>query len=150
MIFRAGNLLKASAEDWRDSNVDYLTRSTGYGSLEIWIRNLRQGIIFQQTFAASDGCTKSDWTGSSITIAGGYVWQDVYAEANKRNVVVVGGGDPVRVSQDVQKLISAPKLINTVERWLYRRVGSRWRSFSCFPRLRFGSRSDFRSESGSC
>jgi hypothetical protein len=73
-------------------------RSTGYGSVEVWIRHLRQGITFQETYAASDQCAKSGWAGSSFTIGGGYVWGDVYAEANKRDVVVVGGGDPVTTS----------------------------------------------------
>lgn len=43
---------------------------------------------------ASDKCTKSSWTGSAFTIAGGYVWSDVYTQATARNVIVVGGGDP--------------------------------------------------------
>jgi hypothetical protein len=34
---------------------------------------------------------------SAIKIAGGYVWGDVYAVANKENVVVVEGGDPVSI-----------------------------------------------------
>ncbi|KAA8567448.1 hypothetical protein EYC84_010461 [Monilinia fructicola] len=58
----------------RNTGHDLLGRSTGYGSLEVWIRYLRQGSAFR--------------------IAGGYVWEDVYAEAMKRNVIVVGGGDP--------------------------------------------------------
>jgi hypothetical protein len=69
-------------------------RSTGYGSLQVWIRHLRQGITFQKTYQASDKCTKCSWTGSAFTIAGGYVWAEVYAEATAQNVIVVGGGDP--------------------------------------------------------
>ncbi|KAF7913028.1 uncharacterized protein EAF01_002049 [Botrytis porri] len=72
-----------------------LRGSTGYGSLEVWIRYLRQGIIFQDTYLPSDDCKSSKWEGSAFKIAGGYVWEDVYAEATKRNVIVVGGGDPV-------------------------------------------------------
>lgn len=72
-----------------------LNRSTGYGSLEIWIRYLRQGIVFQNIYSPSDGCKSSNWKGSAFKIAGGYVWGDVYAEATKQNMIVVGGGDPV-------------------------------------------------------
>lgn len=78
----------------RSTGHDLLGRSTGYGSLEIWIRYLEQGIVFQDTYSPSDGCKSSNWEGSAFKIAGGYVWEDVYAEATKRNVIVVGGGDP--------------------------------------------------------
>ncbi|KAL2069926.1 hypothetical protein VTL71DRAFT_14605 [Oculimacula yallundae] len=78
----------------RNTGHDILGRSTGYGSLEVWIRHLRQGIQFQKRYIASDRSTESGWTGSAFFIGGGYVWGDVYAEANKRNVVVVGGGNP--------------------------------------------------------
>jgi hypothetical protein len=71
------------------------SRSTGYGSLEVWIRYLRQGITYQETYSASNKCTKSNWQGGSITIAGGYVWSDAYEVSNQQNVVIVGGGDPV-------------------------------------------------------
>ncbi|KAI9644613.1 hypothetical protein NHQ30_006635 [Ciborinia camelliae] len=78
----------------RNTGHDLLGRSTGYGSLEVWIRYLRQGIIFQNTYSSSDGCKSSNWEGSAFKIAGGYAWEDVYAEATKQNVIVVGGGDP--------------------------------------------------------
>ena len=71
------------------------SRSTGYGSLEVWIRYLRQGVTYQETYSASNKCTKSNWQGGSITIAGGYVWSDAYEVSNQENVVIVGGGDPV-------------------------------------------------------
>lgn len=29
-------------------------------------------------------------------IGGGYTWEDIYSEAASRNVIVVGGGTPVR------------------------------------------------------
>jgi hypothetical protein len=73
----------------------FKSRSTGYGSLQVWIRHLRQGITFQKIYVASDKCSKSGWTGSAFKVAGGYVWGEVYSEAAKNNVVVVGGGDPV-------------------------------------------------------
>jgi FAD/FMN-containing dehydrogenase len=77
----------------RNTGHDLLGRSTGYGSLEVWIRFLREGITFQNRYSASDGC-QSPWNGSSFTIGGSYVWGDVYTEAEKNNVIVVGGGDP--------------------------------------------------------
>ena len=72
------------------------SRSTGFGSLQVWIRYLRNGIDFQQEYQPSVHCTGSGWTGSAFTIGGGYTWEDVYPEAAARNVVVVGGGTPVR------------------------------------------------------
>ena len=73
-------------------------RSTGGSSLEIWLRHLGEGISFQKTYQASNGCKKSNWTGSAFFIGGGYVWNDVYTIAAANNVVVVGGGDPVCLS----------------------------------------------------
>ena len=70
-------------------------RSTGYGSIQVWIRYLRKGINFQEMYQPSDQCTKSNWTGSAFFIGGGYTWEDVYPEAASRNVIVVGGGTPV-------------------------------------------------------
>ncbi|KAL8925372.1 MAG: hypothetical protein Q9172_002252 [Xanthocarpia lactea] len=69
-------------------------RSTGYGSLQIWIKYLRTGIAFQETFAPSFSCSKSTWNGSAFEIGGGYAWSDVLGEAANRDVVVVGGGTP--------------------------------------------------------
>lgn len=84
---------------WLTGYLDAVFRSTGFGSLEIWIRHLRKGITFQQTYTPSRGeCLQNAWTGSAFVIGGGYVWGDVYAAANARNLVVVGGGDPVRES----------------------------------------------------
>ena len=71
-------------------------RSTGFGSLQVWIRYLRNGITFQQEYQPPGQCAGSGWTGSAFTIGGGYTWEDVYPEAAARNVVVVGGGTPVR------------------------------------------------------
>ncbi|KAM3075971.1 hypothetical protein ACMFMG_006516 [Clarireedia jacksonii] len=78
----------------RNTGHDGLGRSTGYGSLELWIRYFRQGIIFQQRYTSSNNCRKTVWNGSAFKIAGGYIWEEVYAEAEKRNVIVVGGSDP--------------------------------------------------------
>lgn len=73
-------------------------RSTGYGSLQIWMRHLRKGITHQETFKPSSPCARCDWNGAAVTVAGGYVWDDVYEEAFARGLIVVGGGDPVRSS----------------------------------------------------
>ncbi|KAI4267103.1 MAG: hypothetical protein L6R38_008405, partial [Xanthoria sp. 2 TBL-2021] len=78
----------------RDTGHDLLRRSTGYGSLQIWIRYLRTGIVFQQTFTPSNRCSKSTWKGSAFRIGGGYTWSDVLDEAAARGVIVVGGGTP--------------------------------------------------------
>ena len=71
---------------------DLLGRSDGYGGLEIWLRYFRNGINFQNTYTASNKCTKSGWTGSAIQIDGAYQWRDVYKIAKQNNVIVVGGG----------------------------------------------------------
>ena len=73
---------------------DLLGRSDGYGSIELWLHNFRNGIDFQPTYAASNKCSKSGWKGSATKINGAYRWGDVYAVAKKNNVVVVGGGAP--------------------------------------------------------
>ncbi len=70
-------------------------RSTGYGSLQVWIRYLRTGITFEEQYTPSHHCRKSTWSGSAFTVGGGYTWEDLYPEAASRNVVVVGGGTPV-------------------------------------------------------
>lgn len=72
-----------------------LYRSTGYGSLQVWIRYLRTGITFQETYRPSCAVSSSTWKGSAFVIGGGYTWEDVYSEAASRNVIVVGGGTPV-------------------------------------------------------
>ncbi|KAL8704762.1 MAG: hypothetical protein Q9201_002109 [Fulgogasparrea decipioides] len=78
----------------RDTGHDLLRRSTGYGSLQIWIKYVRQGIDYQGTFIHTQKCSKSTWTGSAFRIGGGYTWSDVLGEAASRGVIVVGGGTP--------------------------------------------------------
>ncbi|KAL8950369.1 MAG: hypothetical protein Q9222_003586 [Ikaeria aurantiellina] len=78
----------------RDTGHDILRRSTGYGSLQIWIKYLQKGIQFQETFASPGKCSKSSWKGSAFVIGGGYIWSDILGEAAQRGVVVVGGGTP--------------------------------------------------------
>ena len=78
----------------KNTGHDILGRSEGSGSLEIWIRHLRTGIKFQETFRSTTAGQVSNWTGSAFTIGGGYTWGDVYQEAKANNVLVVGGGTP--------------------------------------------------------
>ncbi|RDW76897.1 isoamyl alcohol oxidase [Aspergillus mulundensis] len=78
----------------RNTGHDLLGKSAGYGSLQIWVRYLRKGIEYQGSFKPSRSCPLSDWTGSAFTVAGGYVWDELYQEAFARNLIVVGGGDP--------------------------------------------------------
>lgn len=76
----------------KDTGHDILGRSTGYGSLEIWIRHLRTGLTFLPKYEPT--CGDINWTGSAFTVGGGYTWEDVYPLAQANNVVVVGGGTP--------------------------------------------------------
>ena len=74
----------------RDTGHDLLGRSAGYGSLQVWMRYVRTGIVYHEHFEQAG----SSWNGSAFTIGGGYVWSDVYPEASKRGLIVVGGGTP--------------------------------------------------------
>ncbi|CEL05041.1 Putative Isoamyl alcohol oxidase (AFU_orthologue; AFUA_3G07410) [Aspergillus calidoustus] len=78
----------------RNTGHDLLGKSLGYGSLQIWLRYIRKGITHQSRFKPSKACSKCDWTGAAFTVAGGYVWDEVYQEAFARDLIVVGGGDP--------------------------------------------------------
>lgn len=71
------------------------TRSEGYGALQVWMKYLKKGITYHETYQPSDGCANTKWSGAAFTVAGGYVWGEVYAEVFKRNMTIVGGGDPV-------------------------------------------------------
>lgn len=72
-----------------------ISRSTGYGSLQVWVKHIRSGVSFQRDYRPTYGCAKQGWRGSAIKIGGGYVWSDVYGLAASNDVVVVGGGTPV-------------------------------------------------------
>ncbi|KAL5041764.1 hypothetical protein BDW71DRAFT_201098 [Aspergillus fruticulosus] len=78
----------------RNTGHDLLGKSAGYGSLQIWMRYLRKGILFQPTFKPSIPCAECNWTEAAFTVSGGYVWDEVYEEAFARGLIVVGGGDP--------------------------------------------------------
>ncbi|KAL9479504.1 hypothetical protein ACSS6W_004290 [Trichoderma asperelloides] len=62
---------------------DFLGRSTGYASLEIWTHNLRQGLTFHDSYLSTSQCSPQEpegmestgaalWAGSAITIGGGH------------------------------------------------------------------------------
>ncbi|KAF4817309.1 FAD-linked oxidoreductase apf9 [Colletotrichum tropicale] len=72
---------------------DFLQRSTGYGSLSIWLQNYRKGFNFHDDFQVVNECPKSDWKGSALTITGAYSWSDIYPTAFEKNLIVVGGNN---------------------------------------------------------
>ncbi|KAL4888988.1 FAD-binding domain-containing protein [Aspergillus ambiguus] len=76
----------------KNTGHDIVGRSQGYGSLSIWIKHIRSGIRYQEQYKSSTEC-KSNWTGSALTVGGGYVWQDVYRVADQHGVIAVGGSD---------------------------------------------------------
>jgi hypothetical protein len=73
-------------------------RSDGFGSLELWLRYHRNGITFQPTYEATNGCQESSWKGSAIKISGAYQWQDVYVVAKEHDVIVVGVHQSARLA----------------------------------------------------
>ncbi|GKZ85683.1 hypothetical protein AnigIFM56816_011654 [Aspergillus niger] len=79
----------------RNTGHDLLGRSTGYGSLQIWIRYLRTGIHLADSFVPTKSCpVHTQWDGASVTIGGGYEWGEVYQVVSANNKLVVGGGTP--------------------------------------------------------
>ncbi|KAL3470342.1 hypothetical protein BJX99DRAFT_267531 [Aspergillus californicus] len=78
----------------RNTGHDILGKSLGYGSLQVWMRHLRKDIIYQASYSSSPTCPECGWSDAAFTIAGGYVWDEVYQEAFARDLIVVGGGDP--------------------------------------------------------
>ncbi|TDZ20879.1 FAD-linked oxidoreductase apf9 [Colletotrichum orbiculare MAFF 240422] len=67
--------------------------STGFGSLSIWLQNYRKGFTFYDDFQTVNSCSKSDWQGGALTIAGAYAWSDIYPAAFERNLIIVGGNN---------------------------------------------------------
>ncbi|RDH32388.1 FAD-binding domain-containing protein [Aspergillus welwitschiae] len=78
----------------KNTGHDISQRSQGYGSLSIWIKSIKDGLHFHDGYVPGNGSCASNWTGSAITVGGGYVWEDVYDFAAKHNVIAVGGADP--------------------------------------------------------
>jgi FAD/FMN-containing dehydrogenase len=71
---------------------DLLGRSDGFGGLELWLHQFKNGINFQKTYKSENQCKKSGWKGSAIKIDGNYQWRDVYKVAEANNAIAVGGG----------------------------------------------------------
>ncbi|KAB8227121.1 uncharacterized protein BDW43DRAFT_324208 [Aspergillus alliaceus] len=78
----------------KNTGHDLLARSQGYGSLQIWVKYIHDGIEYHEAYQAAGQCESTNWAGSAFTVRGGYLWGDLYAEAFERNLVVVGGQDP--------------------------------------------------------
>ncbi|KAF4958778.1 hypothetical protein FGADI_2122 [Fusarium gaditjirri] len=71
---------------------DLLGRSDGFGGLELWLHQFKNGIDFQKIYKSENQCENSGWKGSAIKIDGNYQWRDVYKVAEANNVIAVGGG----------------------------------------------------------
>ncbi|EUC26741.1 hypothetical protein COCCADRAFT_113506 [Bipolaris zeicola 26-R-13] len=71
---------------------DFLQRSTGHGSISIWLRHLRQGFTFNNHKVIQD-CFGTVWNGSTLTIRGSYAWSDLYEAAAQNDVILVGGNN---------------------------------------------------------
>ncbi len=82
----------------KTTGLDFLTRSTGFGSMEIWMRNLRQGVSPEMPYQPTQPCVEVGgpipWIGNAVSIGGGYSWSDVYPIARASNLMVVGGDCP--------------------------------------------------------
>ncbi|KAF4333509.1 isoamyl alcohol oxidase [Fusarium beomiforme] len=70
---------------------DAMQRSTGYGSLSIWLHNFRKGFKFRPNNPVLSNCPDSKWRGSTLTIHGVYSWSDIYPEAQKQGKIILGG-----------------------------------------------------------
>ncbi|KAI8294903.1 FAD-linked oxidoreductase apf9 [Colletotrichum sp. SAR 10_98] len=83
---------------------DFLQRSTGYGSLSIWLQNYRKGFNFHDDFQVVNECPKSDWKGSALTITGAYSWSDIYPTAFEKNLIVVGGNNRTYPTKNIDAI----------------------------------------------
>ncbi|PTB64966.1 FAD-binding domain-containing protein [Trichoderma citrinoviride] len=86
----------------KQSGHDFLGRSAGTGSLEIWTRYLRDDplqspLVFAKAYTPAESCAAVQeggaayWGGSAVRIGGAFTWDDVYPVAHENGVVVVGG-----------------------------------------------------------
>ncbi|TPX10049.1 uncharacterized protein E0L32_001246 [Thyridium curvatum] len=92
VLFAAQKNLRLSI---KATGVDYLSRSTGFGSLEIWLRNMREGgMVLEIPYQPQQPCILPSgqplWAGDSITINGSYTWSDVYSFAQSNGQIAVG------------------------------------------------------------
>ncbi|KAH7173132.1 uncharacterized protein B0J16DRAFT_275964 [Fusarium flagelliforme] len=70
---------------------DAMQRSAGYGSLSIWLHNFRKGFQFHKGNPVLSVCPTTKWKGGTLTIKGVYAWSDIYPEAQRQGVIVLGG-----------------------------------------------------------
>ncbi|TLD25653.1 hypothetical protein PspLS_06299 [Pyricularia sp. CBS 133598] len=70
---------------------DYMQRSSGYGSLSIWLHNLRNGFEFFPTNPDRAACPEMKWNGSTMRVSGSYSWASLYPAARDEGYIVVGG-----------------------------------------------------------
>lgn len=56
-----------------------------------------EGIIDGPTYMPPKACSPNYWTGAAVQVNGGYRWANIYEVAEASNVIVVGGGCPVRL-----------------------------------------------------
>ncbi|KAE8150012.1 hypothetical protein BDV25DRAFT_172486 [Aspergillus avenaceus] len=75
----------------KNTGHDLLARSQGYGSLQIWVKYIQDGIDFHEEYEPK--CPLTNWKGSAFSVRGGYIWGDLYAEAFDRKLIVVGAQD---------------------------------------------------------
>ncbi|TLD03501.1 uncharacterized protein PgNI_11562 [Pyricularia grisea] len=77
----------------KSTGYDLLQRSTGAGSVSIWLRNLRNGFQFYDANPDLESCAEMGWNGSTLRISGSYAWSDLYPAAKEKGVIIVGGND---------------------------------------------------------
>ncbi|KAL7952171.1 hypothetical protein V8C34DRAFT_310248 [Trichoderma compactum] len=79
----------------KNTGHDFLGRSAGAGSLEIWTRYLRPStqfpIVFHDVYAPTQSCAAVQKGGSSVQLGGAVTFDDVYPQAHQKGVVAVGG-----------------------------------------------------------
>lgn len=105
--FAAKNNLRLSV---KSTGHDFLQRSTGDGSLSVWMRNWRKGFEFYDHNVVAKTCPASSWTGSTLRITGSYAWSDIYPIANKKGVIVAGGNSVV--SHDAHDFLLSSSLLD--------------------------------------
>lgn len=76
----------------KNSGHDYLTRSSGRGSLSLWMRNLRS-MHYDPAFVLH-GCNEDAHKYNAITVGAGVNFDEVYAFAQQHNVTILGGYSP--------------------------------------------------------
>ncbi|KAE8136429.1 hypothetical protein BDV38DRAFT_272028 [Aspergillus pseudotamarii] len=75
----------------KNTGHDVRARSQGYGSLSIWMKQVKPELQFQDTYEPSNTSCRSNWTGSAIVVGAGYIWNEVYTFVAKHDHIAVGG-----------------------------------------------------------